>query len=112
MRPRVWVRAHDGALRYFGFYPRATMLRDYFRWLESGLEAEPSTYEGPQVRCLAQVRAHGTPVAAVARREGDLLRVEFDEPLRAVARGQAVVLYACDPEGDRVLGGGWITRTG
>ncbi|KAL8366856.1 hypothetical protein RB595_008691 [Gaeumannomyces hyphopodioides] len=40
LRPRVWVRAHDGALRYFGFYPRATMLRDYFRSLESGLEAE------------------------------------------------------------------------
>jgi tRNA-uridine 2-sulfurtransferase len=78
----------------------------------SWLEASSSTYEGTEVRCLAQVRAHGTPVAAQARREGDLLRVEFDEPLRAVARGQAVVLYASDPDGDRVLGGGWITRTG
>ena len=58
------------------------------------LEAQATTYIGPPIRCLAQVRAHGTPVWAHARREGDVLRVEFEEPLRAVARGQAVVLYA------------------
>ncbi len=78
----------------------------------SRLEATASTYDGPAVRCLAQVRAHGTAVAAQARRVGELLQVEFEEPLRAVARGQAVVLYAPDPEGDRVLGGGWISATG
>jgi tRNA-specific 2-thiouridylase len=78
------------------------------RWLE----ASASTYHGPEVRCLAQVRAHGTPVGAIARRDGDVLRVEFDEPLRAVAPGQAIVLYATDPLGDRVLGGAWITATG
>jgi tRNA-specific 2-thiouridylase len=76
------------------------------------LEASASTYQGPAGRCLAQVRAHGTPVSAQVRSDGDQLRVEFDEPLRAVARGQAVVLYAPDPDGDRVLGGGWITGTG
>jgi tRNA-specific 2-thiouridylase len=78
----------------------------------SWLEASASTYDGPPVRCLAQVRAHGTPVSGQARRDGDVLRVDFDEPLRAVARGQAVVLYAADPDGDRVLGGGWINATG
>jgi tRNA-specific 2-thiouridylase len=77
----------------------------------SSLEATASTYDGPPVRCLAQVRAHGTPVAAEARRDGDLLRVDFDEPLRAVARGQAVVLYEPDGDGDRVIGGGWISAT-
>jgi tRNA-uridine 2-sulfurtransferase len=77
-------------------------------WLEAG----STTYIGPPVRCRAQVRAHGTDVPAYARRDGDTLRVEFEEPLRAVARGQAVVLYAPDPEGDRVLGGGWIAATG
>ena len=49
---------------------------------------------------------------AEARRDGDVLRVEFDEPLRAVARGQAVVLYTPEPDGDRVLGGAWIGATG
>jgi tRNA-specific 2-thiouridylase len=76
------------------------------------LQASAPTYTGPEVRCFAQVRAHGIPVAATARRDADVLRVEFDEPLRAVARGQAVVLYEADPQGDRVLGGGWITATG
>jgi tRNA-specific 2-thiouridylase len=32
--------------------------------------------------------------------------VELDQPEEAVAPGQACVVY----DGDRVLGGGWITR--
>jgi tRNA-specific 2-thiouridylase len=76
------------------------------------LAADSTTYQGPPVHCLAQVRAHGTPVSAFAYREGDGLKVEFDDPLRAVARGQAVVLYEADERGDRVLGGGWISATG
>ncbi|MDR2770521.1 MAG: tRNA 2-thiouridine(34) synthase MnmA, partial [Clostridiales Family XIII bacterium] len=43
--------------------------------------------------------------ATVWQTEEDALRVEFDEPQRAVARGQAVVLY----DGDTVIGGGTIT---
>jgi tRNA-specific 2-thiouridylase len=78
----------------------------------SWLKAGSSTYEGPPVRCLAQVRAHGAAVAATARSENGELCVEFDEPLRAVARGQAIVLYEADALGDRVLGGAWITATG
>ena len=80
-------------------------------WLEAG----QTTFDGPPVRCLAQVRAHGTPVPVWASRTGDVLRVDFEEPLRAVARGQAVVLYEADAQGDRgdrVLGGAWITATG
>jgi tRNA-specific 2-thiouridylase len=40
---------------------------------------------------------------AVGRRQ---VRVRFDEPVRAVAPGQAAVFYA----GDTVLGGGWIAE--
>ena len=36
--------------------------------------------------------------------EGDRVRIECDEPVRAPARGQSAVLY----DGDRVLGGGFI----
>lgn len=36
--------------------------------------------------------------------DGDLVRIECDEPVRAPARGQSAVLY----DGDRVLGGGFI----
>lgn len=36
--------------------------------------------------------------------DGDIVRIECDEPVRAPARGQSAVLY----DGDRVLGGGFI----
>ncbi|MBC8074741.1 MAG: tRNA 2-thiouridine(34) synthase MnmA [Chloroflexales bacterium] len=59
-------------------------------------------------RCLAQVRAHAQAVPAQAIPEAPgTLRVEFDQPQRALTPGQAVVLY----EGDEVLGGGRITRS-
>lgn len=44
--------------------------------------------------------------AKVKRLEGNRIRVEFEEPQRAITGGQAVVLY----QGDRVLGGGTITE--
>ena len=105
-RPR-YVLGIDPVTRAVRVGPQSSLGIDW-------LEATASTYDGPPVRCLAQVRAHGTPVAAEARYEGELLRVEFDEPLMAVARGQAVVLYEpdADANGDRVIGGGWISATG
>jgi tRNA-uridine 2-sulfurtransferase len=60
------------------------------------------------VECLAQVRAHGDPVPAVAGCVGDEVQVELREPLRGVAPGQAVVLY----DGDRVIGSATISVTG
>ena len=42
--------------------------------------------------------------ATVERIDADTVRVEFDEPQRAIARGQAVVFY----DGDIVVGGGTI----
>ena len=56
------------------------------------------------VRCSAQIRYKSPPVEATARMDGEHLIVTFDAPVKAVAPGQAVVLY----DGDRVLGGGWI----
>jgi len=60
-------------------------------------------------RCIEQWRAHGEPVAGLAARGDDGgLEVTLDRPGRGVAPGQAVVLY----EGDAVLGGAYIERTG
>ena len=39
--------------------------------------------------------------------ELELAVVSFDEPVRAVAPGQAAVFY----DGDVVLGGGWIAES-
>ena len=55
----------------------------------------------------AQVRAHGLPIDAVARVEGDRLLVHLREPVRGLAPGQAVVLY----DGTRVVGSATVDRT-
>ena len=76
------------------------------------IQASTPTWCGPApplpLRCAAQVRAHGAPVAATAGLEGETFRVELDEPVRGVAAGQAVVLYA----DDRVLGQATIDAAG
>jgi tRNA-specific 2-thiouridylase len=51
-----------------------------------------------------QVRHRSTPSSAIVWFDGSRAKVRFDMPVRAVAAGQAAVIY----DGDRVLGGGWI----
>ena len=58
---------------------------------------------GP-IRCMAQIRYNSAPQPAEARFADGRLFVEFDQPQRGVAPGQAVVCY----DQDQVLGGGWI----
>ena len=57
--------------------------------------------------CLVQLRAHGEIHPAAAWLDGEELRIRLRAPARAVARGQAAVLY----DGDTVLGSGTITAT-
>jgi tRNA-specific 2-thiouridylase len=69
-----------------------------FRWL-----VPPA--EGVEVEGEVQIRSRHRPVAARADRfEEGRIRIRFEKSQRAVAPGQAVVLY----RNDRVLGGGWI----
>ncbi|MCB9655041.1 MAG: tRNA 2-thiouridine(34) synthase MnmA [Deltaproteobacteria bacterium] len=66
-------------------------------WI-SGRPTEP-------VRVTARIRYRdrGTPATAYAL-DDERVRVEFDRPAFAVAKGQAVVFY----QGPEVLGGAWI----
>ncbi len=58
-----------------------------------------------KIRVQAKIRYRHSPQGATAEMtEGGLLKVTFDEPQRAITRGQSVVLY----DGDLVLGGGKI----
>jgi tRNA-specific 2-thiouridylase len=57
---------------------------------------------------MAQLRAHGAVVPCTAERVGQRLDVLLHEPVRGVARGQAVVLY----DGDRVVGSATVDSTG
>lgn len=55
-------------------------------------------------RCKAKIRSRHAEQPCSVWLEGDMLRVLFDEPQRAITPGQSVVLY----DGDTVLGGGVI----
>ena len=78
------------------------------------ITAERPVWSGPaplrRTSCEVQVRAHGEPVAATAWcvdgvDGGERVHVALAEPLRAVAAGQAVVLY----DGAAVVGSATIT---
>ncbi len=66
---------------------------------------------GP-VECAVQVRAHGEIADAVAELVDGELVVQLRAPLRGVARGQTLVLYRPDPDGDEVIGSATIAGTG
>ena len=74
------------------------------RWVrEAPRPAEP---------LLARIRAHGPLVPArLAEVDSEGFRIDFEEPVRAAAPGQAIVLYRPDAErGHEVAGGGTIER--
>ena len=59
-----------------------------------------------ELRAEVKIRHKHVPAPATLCREGDAVRVKFDDPQRAVTPGQAAVFY----QGDLVVGGGWIDR--
>jgi len=74
---------------------------DDFNWIAYPAPAQP-------VRIKAKTRyRHTEQPATAAVLEDGRVRIVFDEPQRAITKGQAVVLY----DGDTVIGGGTITET-
>jgi len=51
---------------------------------------------------------HTAAPATLTPLEDNRVRVQFDEPQRAITPGQATVFY----RGDEVVGGGWIVKSG
>jgi tRNA-specific 2-thiouridylase len=62
-----------------------------------------------ELECTVKIRySHAGAGATVTPLENNRARIRLHEPQRAVTPGQAAVIY----DGDVVLGGGWICRTG
>ncbi|MGW5314946.1 tRNA 2-thiouridine(34) synthase MnmA [Nocardia thailandica] len=81
-----------------------TITADRAIWTSGRTPDEP-------VECIVQVRAHGGTAPAIAEPDGAGLVVRLKEPLTGVAKGQAVVLYRPDADGDVVIGSGTISGT-
>lgn len=82
-----------------------SMLVEAVSWIDGRPPAGP-------VRARVQVRyRHAGALARVTPLADGRARVDFIEPVRAVAPGQAAVFYEPDAEAfERVLGGGWIAE--
>ena len=60
------------------------------------------------IRVEAKIRYSARPAAATVYNNGkDSIRIVFDEPQRAITKGQSVVMY----QGDKVVGGGIIDKS-
>ena len=93
---------HDGsAERTWNFLRRATVC------LCGGSDLQYRSSIDKPLRLKAKVRYRQTEQwATVIQTDKNTLRIEFDEPQRAVTGGQAAVLY----DGDTVVGGGTIAK--
>jgi tRNA-specific 2-thiouridylase len=79
---------------------RKTLLLRELNWLVAR--------NGRAIQGEVQIRSRHQPAPATVRlSEGRTAEVEFAEPVPSPAPGQAAVCY----QGDRLLGGGWITST-
>jgi len=102
--PPLYVVRLDPVSRCVVVGPKAALGRQTIsltgvNWLgEAAAVDEPVT---------ARIRSTREPAAAKVTLTADGARVVFDQPEEAVAPGQACVFY----RGERVLGGGWISRS-
>ena len=79
---------------------RSELIAERVHWISGNTPAGTVSLQARVRSRAADVKAIVTPL------DGGRARVQFAQKLRAVAPGQAVVLY----DGDLCLGGGWIAR--
>jgi len=101
----VHVIAKDPRSNTITVGPREQLLRTSCTATRTNWLVEPPA---AFIACTAKVRSNADPVPARVRATGvDAIEVVFDEPVEAIAPGQAVVCY----REDEVIGGGWIDRS-
>jgi len=57
---------------------------------------------------LVKIRYNQKPVSGFVTPQKDIIKVSFDQPVRAITPGQAVVFYLKNEKGLKVAGGAWI----
>ncbi|MCC9657806.1 tRNA 2-thiouridine(34) synthase MnmA [Rhodopirellula halodulae] len=82
---------------------RPGLIADQCNWLIDPRDIPPSRKVGVQIRYNGQPHLGQIQINEESPTR---MKVLFDEPQSAVAPGQAAVVY----DGERVLGGGWITQ--
>ena len=108
-RAPLYVLAVDAARREVVVGPQAALLRDRvftgpLAWIGAD---EPAPGEARAVVARLRSSHPGAPARLACAADGTA-EVALEVPEAATAPGQACVLY----DGERVLGGGWITGTG
>ena len=100
----MYVSAKNPAENTVTLAPESELYRTELRARDFNWISLPEPPKSP-VRVSARTRYHAKEAAASVWAEDDgTIVVKFDEPQRAIASGQAVVLY----DGDIVVGGGTI----
>ncbi len=105
----LFVLKLDAAKAQVVVGPRSALASSVIALKEVNWLTPPQNIEGgAPFEARVKVRSMRPPVAAhVIPLPGGAARVELAAPEEAIAPGQACVFY--DPNGSRVLGGGWIT---
>jgi tRNA-uridine 2-sulfurtransferase len=97
----LYVLGKDAAANRLVVGPRSELLA-------GGFEARgPVWLSAPPARafgCHVKIRSTAREAACTVEREGESVRVHFEEPQFGVAPGQMAVFY----DGDLVLGGAWM----
>jgi tRNA-specific 2-thiouridylase len=107
----AYVRAIDAATHRVIVAPRDAMA-DKRVWVSDVIWTDPAAApsNGDPIRVLAQCRYNAEPTAALLWNDDAGVKLEFDDPLFAVAPGQAAVWYADAGADLQMTGGGWIDR--
>ena len=103
LREPLYVRAKDAASNTVTLCPESGLYSKTLTASRANLIAVGKLDRPTRLRAKIRYRAAEQP-ATVEQLAEDKLRIEFDEPQRAVTPGQSVVLY----DGNYVVGGGVI----
>lgn len=76
-------------------------------WVDQLVMGKYEHLKGIQKQSITKIRYNDDGTDSIIEQIGDEMRIVFNEPVKAIAPGQAAVFY----EGNDVIGGGWIKNS-